>query len=141
MELSYERDKRNALQEEADEMLGRYRPTVESLFAPDSPLVASIPRLRPLPGHTPDAVSLSADWDVAETKARLTWTASTDASLASYQIRMSPSETYDADAESAIATWPGVGSAGAADHRRPPHPRLHRQLQGLRGAGYGERAR
>ena len=107
--LTYERDKRNALQEEADEMLGRYRPTVESLFAPDSPLVASIPRLRPLPGHTPDAVSLSAEWDIAETKARLTWTASTDASLASYQIRMSPSETYDADAESAIATGPVSG--------------------------------
>ena len=141
VELGYQREKRNSLQEEAAAILGRYRPTVESQFAPDSPLVASIPRLRPLPGHTPDAVSLSAEWDVAETKARLTWTASTEATLASYQIRMSPSETYDADAESTIATIPAAGALGAADHRGPAHSRLHRQLQGLRGAEYGERAR
>lgn len=107
VDYGFELDKRNALQVRAEEILGRYRPTVESLFAPENPLVLSIPRLRPLPGHTPDAVVLTAVWDEVEGKARLSWTASTDADLASYQIRMSPAETYEADAESIIETLPG----------------------------------
>jgi len=105
----HELDKRNALQERAAEMLGRYRPTVESLFIPENPLVRSIPRLRPLPGHTPAPVFLTAEWEPADNKARLSWTVSVDPELASYQIRMSPSATYQADAESIVATLPGGG--------------------------------
>ena len=50
----YELDKRNALQVlHTDDILGRYRPTVVSLFAPENPLVLSIPRLSPAAGpHT-----------------------------------------------------------------------------------------
>ncbi|MGL4401954.1 MAG: hypothetical protein ACRCXD_19000 [Luteolibacter sp.] len=69
-------DKRNALQIRAEEILGRYRPTVESLFAQENPLVLSIPRLRPLPGRTPDAVVLTGGWDAPQAQARLTWSAS-----------------------------------------------------------------
>ena len=110
VDYGHELDKRNALQVRADEILGRYRPTVESLYAPENPLVASIPRLYPLPGHTPDAVELTAAWDAVESKARLAWPASADADLASYQVRMSPSETYDPAAESILATIPGGGA-------------------------------
>lgn len=88
---------------------GRYRPTVESLFTPENPLVLSIPRLYPLPGHTPDAVFLSTVWEAAEGKVRLSWTVSAEADLTSYQIRVSPLETYDAEAESIVATLPGGG--------------------------------
>lgn len=110
VDYGYELDKRNALQVRADDILGRYRPTVESLFEPENPLVLSIPRLYPLPGHTPDAVVLTAVWDALEGKARLTWPASADTDLASYQIRMSPSATYAPEAESILATLPGGGA-------------------------------
>ncbi len=106
MDYGYELDKRNALQTRAEDILGRYRVTVESLFAPEDPLVVSIPRLRPLPGHTPDAVTLTAVWDAAVGKARLTWTASGEPKLAFYQVRMSPTEIYDATAERIIDTLP-----------------------------------
>lgn len=102
--LRVAREKRNALQVRAEAVLGRYRPTVEALLAPENPLVTTIPRLRPLAGRTPDPVALTAVWDAAEGKARLTWTASKDDDLEAYQIRMSPTEEYDADAESVLAT-------------------------------------
>lgn len=102
--LRFEREKRNALQSRLESVLGRYRPTVESLLMPESPLVLTIPRLRPGAGHTPDPVALTAVWDAALGKARLNWAASADADLASYQVRMSPTADYNADAESILAT-------------------------------------
>jgi hypothetical protein len=122
MDYGYELDKRNALQSRAEDILGRYRITVESLFAPENPLVLSIPRLRPLPGHTPDAVALTAVWDAAAGKARLTWPASTDKNLASYQVRVSPSETYDGSAESILATLPASGATEYFTNEGIPTP-------------------
>ncbi len=106
----YELDKRNVLQVRTDDILGRYRPTVVSLFAPENPLVLSIPRLSPLPGHTPDAVGLTAVWDETEGMARLSWSASAETDLDRYQIRMSPAALYNADAESVVDDIPGGGA-------------------------------
>lgn len=123
LDLRYQRELRNALQARTELVLNRYRPTVESLLPPGSPLVLTIPKLRPSAGHTPDAVAITAVWDAVAGKARITWEASEDAELATYQVRMSPTLEYDADAESIIATvapgdprelltLAGLGSAG-----------------------------
>lgn len=118
-----EREKRNSLQVRAEGILGRYRPMVEALLAPETPLVSTIPRLRPAPGRTPDAVALTAVWDAALGKARLAWEPSADADLAGYQVRMSPTAQYDADLESVIA------NTAAGD------PREVLTIAGLAGGG------
>lgn len=87
-------------------LLNGYRPAVEGSFAPDSPFVSSIPRMSPQPGHTPDAVVLSATYDTVENEAVLTFTASDEATLAEYEIRAVAGPDYDAEDETVIANIP-----------------------------------
>ncbi len=60
-EVSATRIQRDALQAEALGIMKQYRLRIEALHAPDSVAVATLPRLTPLPGHTPDPVTLSGD--------------------------------------------------------------------------------
>jgi hypothetical protein len=73
-------------------------------LTPHHPLLQTMPRIRPLPGHTPEPITLNAAWDAVAGKARLTWDASEDSALASYQLRMCRSAEYDIDAETVVAT-------------------------------------
>lgn len=103
-DLNITRGQRNALQDEIYEILKNYRQALPTFFAKDDPLVTTLPRLSPLPGHTPDPVTLSGEWDPSTEMANLTWTESTDTSLARYEIRMSPGPTYSTDDDSVIGT-------------------------------------
>ncbi len=92
--LTLARGQRNELQDEIYAILKSYRLALPTFFAKDSPLVTTLPRLTPLPGHTPDPVTLSGDRDAATEMANLTWTESDDADLDRCEIRMSPGPTY-----------------------------------------------
>lgn len=88
--------------------LSFYRDAVEGRFPATDPLVLSIPRLEPLPGHTPDPVTLSGSWNAGIVQAALSWTASTDPDLKDYQIRRS-APPYNGNLEIVVATvLPGV---------------------------------
>ena len=95
---------RNSLQDRAKSLMATYRLKIEALFPPDSITVATLPRLTPAPGSTPDPVALTAAWDATDLRAELTWTASEDPELASYQVRAVPGPDYTSEDETLVAT-------------------------------------
>lgn len=103
-DLAVVRGERNELQNQLYEAMKSYRQALPTFFAKDSALVESLPRLTPLPGHTPAPVTVSGSWDPATQMASLTWTESTDADLLRYEVRMSPGPTYSTEDDSAIGT-------------------------------------
>lgn len=98
-DLKIARGQRNALQDEIYPMLKQYRQIIPGRFAAGSVYIETLPRLSPLPGATPKAVNASAVWDAAETKARLTWDASSNNKLKEYEVRYTPGTHYDEDDE------------------------------------------
>lgn len=100
-----------------------YREAVPGRFPANHPLVLSLPRLTPLPGHTPDAVVLSGAWNAGTVKGDLSWTASADPDLESYEVRRDGSTPYNGNTEQVVATLPpgtltlstdeGLGSPGS----------------------------
>lgn len=93
---------RNVLQDLIYPVLKVYRVTVPTMFAANSPLISSLPRLTPEPGSTPDAVLANGLWNVPTSQAKLTWDASTAPDLAEYEVRWSPGLTYDVATEVVI---------------------------------------
>lgn len=83
-----------------------YRKVVPTLFTKDDPLVASIPRLTPAPGGTPEAVILSGQWDAAQMAASLSWSASDDPELKHYELRMTIGPDYDTENDTTVSVIP-----------------------------------
>lgn len=116
-------ERAHALYNDIRDRLVQNRLAVAGMFPEDHPLVTSLPRLSPLPGHTPDAVALSGSWNVGTSMADLSWTASSDPDLESYQVRRSGADPYDTSTEIVVDTVPpgtlalstadGLGAPGA----------------------------
>ena len=70
-----------------------YRDIVPGKLASFPALVETMPRLSPLPGHTPEPVNASAVFQ-APNQARIVYDASTDAMLQSYELRGSVGDFY-----------------------------------------------
>ncbi|MES2661583.1 MAG: hypothetical protein V4689_23395 [Verrucomicrobiota bacterium] len=100
---------RNAQQDRASGIMKQYRLRIEALYAADSVEVLTLPRLTPLPGHTPDPVELTGTYDAADARAELSWPASTDPDLASYELRSVPGPDYVSDDETTLASIPPGG--------------------------------
>ena len=96
---------RDTLQARALDLMKKYRLKVEALFPEDSAEVLTLPRLTPAPGHTPDPVDLTGIWDIADARAELSWTESTDADLDRYELRATPGLEYSAEDETTVATF------------------------------------
>jgi len=123
VQVRLKRGERGALEETIYPLLKSYRQVVPTFFAANSPLVATLPKLTPEPGSTPDAVSATGVWDAAAGQGKITWTASAAADLAQFEIRSSPGSSYSAEDESVI------GNVGPTD------PREFFTLHGLGAAG------
>ncbi|MFN8219496.1 MAG: hypothetical protein U0S12_05115 [Fimbriimonadales bacterium] len=83
--------------------LRQYRLAVQGRFVTGAPLLLSLPSLTPPPGHTPDAVNVSALWDPTLLKAVVSYTASADPQLQEYELRASFGGTkYNPDTASRI---------------------------------------
>ncbi len=80
------RGDRNEIQAEAFEIMKSYRENVPSALIDFPVLVETMPRLAPLPGHTPAAVNASAVFE-APASAKVIYDASTDSMLHSYELR------------------------------------------------------
>ncbi len=104
--LSIALARRNAVQEKAYATCRDYRAAVIGTFAENDPLVASLPRLSPLPGSTPEPVVLSGQWDIDSTAARLVWTASDNAKLDHYSLRYCIGDRFDEKTESVLQSFP-----------------------------------
>ena len=102
--MTLERERRNVTQATAYTALVNYRKAVLGTFDPLDALVASLPKLTPDPGSTPDAVTATGIWDVPTQQAKITFTASTEPNLDHYELRMSLGPTYSTENETVVAS-------------------------------------
>jgi hypothetical protein len=103
-EVTLERERRNVAQTKAYGILVDYRKAVAGMFDPLDAIVASLPKLTPDPGSTPDAPTAGGAWDVTTQMAKITFTASASANIDHYELRMSPGPSYSTENESVIAS-------------------------------------
>lgn len=123
-DLAIARGKRDKTIESIRAVLVAYREAVPFAVAGNQPLLDTLPRLTPEPGHTPDPVNASAALE-GTNQARISHTQSDDPDFLRYEARGAVGE--DADAEDAVVldthtarvpadfvTGFGLGSPGAA---------------------------
>ena len=101
--LTLARGDRNLLQERAYATMKCYRQSVPVKLAAFPALVAALPALTPLPGHTPLPVNVSGVYE-APNSARVVYGASADPALQEYQLRGTVGEHYDEEDAVVIAT-------------------------------------
>src|SRR5205085_226897 len=86
LQVSLARGKRNLLQRAAYEIMKAYREAVPGICVEFPDLAETLPRLTPLPGHTPAPVPAQAVFE-APNNARVLYEASTEPTIKSYQLR------------------------------------------------------
>ena len=114
-DASFACDHRNALMEPMRERLKQYQQIVPGQVADDAALIASLPRLTPPPGNTPDGAGATGVWDGAISKAKFTWAAVTDAKVVHISVRMTPGAQYHADDEVTITDLPKTATSFETD--------------------------
>jgi len=105
MAVAMARAQRNETQEKIYTALKQYRKRIESDFQEGTAIYDTLPRLTPLPGATPDAVELSGAYGPGEAESTLEWSAVTDASVTSLELRATTGPEFDAEDESLLATF------------------------------------
>jgi len=103
-QLKLTRMRRNLVQDNVYATLRGYRATIQAQFPQEDPLVLTLPRLTPTPGSTPDPVAAVAVWDATIDQAVITWEASDNPNVEHYEVRYSPGDLDDSDAETLQAT-------------------------------------
>ena len=102
------RSDRNAIQVKAYAVMKTYREILPGKIPQFPTLVETMPRLTPLPGHTPAAVNASAVFE-APNLSRVEYDASPDAMLQGYELRGNVGDDYSDEDAIVIATnGPGV---------------------------------
>lgn len=118
------RAQRDKLFKQIRAVLVAYRAAALSKLAARADLLDSLPRVSPQPGHTPDAVSVSAAFIPPDT-AQITHSESADSDFKEYQLRGVPGDdgdledavvlaTHTGRAPQAFTTQHGLGSPGGA---------------------------
>lgn len=102
-DVTLARATRDRLQNEAYEILKSYRDTVPVKLVAFPDLVNTIPRLTPLPGHTPDAVNASAVFQ-APASSKIVYSGSSDFQLERYELRGTVGDRYSDEDAIVIAT-------------------------------------
>ena len=97
--LRLARSRRDKLKVQIRAVLVAYRAAAQSKLAGMSELLDTLPRVTPLPGHTPDAVTISAVYVPPDT-AQVTHSESDDPDFKEYQFRGTVGE--DGDPEDAV---------------------------------------
>ena len=90
------REDRNLTQVNAYELMKAYRLAVPSECSQFPNLLATLPKLTPEPGHTPDAVNASATY-VAPSTSHVVHSASTDADVDYYDLEGTNGDEWNAD--------------------------------------------
>jgi hypothetical protein len=97
------RSARNLLQDRAYEAMKVYREGAADKFALHPQLLDTLPRLSPLPGHTPERVNASAIFEAPD-RSKVVYDASSDPMLESYQLRGNVGDDYSDEDAVVIAT-------------------------------------
>jgi hypothetical protein len=101
--LRLARARRNRIQDGMYAIMKAYRENVPGKLAEFPVLVETMPRLTPLPGHTPEPVTASATF-IPPDRAKIMYTESKDPALEGYELRGSVGDTYDPEYAVVIAT-------------------------------------
>ena len=102
-DLTLARAKRDGSDSTAYETLKAYREAVPGKLTAHPELIATLPRLTPLPGHTPQAVNASAIFQPPNA-ARVVYEGSNDLQLERYELRGTVGDHYDDQDAVVIAT-------------------------------------
>jgi hypothetical protein len=102
-DLKWARAKRNRTQEQIYAVLLNYREAAPGVLTEFSDLLDTLPRLTPLPGHTPEPVNASAVFEAPDTS-KVVYDASPDPKLAAYQLRGNVGDEYSDEDAVVIAT-------------------------------------
>ena len=103
VKVSVSRSKRNRLQDKAYSAMRLYREAVPPLMVNAPELIDSLPRLSPLPGHTPAPVNASAVLE-GTNQSKIVHDASTDAMISHYELRGNAGDAYNDDDAVVIAS-------------------------------------
>ena len=108
--LPLKRGSRDTTTMELYGLMGLYRDGIEANFAADAPVAQTLPTLQPRDtGHTPEAVELSGVLNPVSKGADLSWTASNDADLDFYRVRLCAGQRFkEGDAITLAELQPGV---------------------------------
>ena len=98
------RAKRNLVQGKIYPILRDYRLAVPAMLGKNSPLTATLPRLSPLPGNTPTAVSSSGTFLTPSNQAKVLHSLSPDTDIVRYELRQCPPPDYEGDDETIVAS-------------------------------------
>ena len=116
------RKQRDALLQPLRDRCVAYRQGIEIEYGEQHPLTQSLPDVYPQGGSTPDAVTLSGQWNSTPGSGLLSWNESTSPNLDHYLVRFSPGATYDSGNSSVSANL-------------PPGTTVHETLDGLASPG------
>lgn len=113
--LGLARGARNETQDKIYPVLKQYRQRIPSEFAEGSAILATLPRLSPEPGSTPDAVDLSGAYNAGTQNTDLAWTEVTDAKVTALELRATAGPEFDPEDETVLGlfaptdprTWSG----------------------------------
>ena len=94
VDLRIARGNRNVTQTRAYAAMKMYREGAENKFVLHPELIETLPRLSPLPGHTPDAVNASAMLE-GSNQSKIVHDASTDAMISHYELRGNAGDDYN----------------------------------------------
>jgi hypothetical protein len=102
-ETTLARARRNRLQDRAYAIMKAYREAVPVMLVAFPAMLDTLPRLTPLPGHTPAPVQAAATFQEPNL-AKITHGPSTDKTLHSYQLRGCVGDKYNEDDAVVLAT-------------------------------------
>ena len=102
-DLTLARAARNRQQKDAYELMKTYRETVRVRLTSFPDLIATLPRLTPVPGHTPASVDASAIFQ-APNSSKVVYSASNDLQLERYELRGNVGDHYSDEDAVVIAT-------------------------------------
>lgn len=97
------RSQRDSIMATARAVMVSYRKIIPARCAQFPALVQTMPEVTPRPGHTPEPVNASAVFQAPD-QAKIVYDASDEATLARYELRGNPGESYQEDDAVPLAT-------------------------------------
>ncbi len=92
--LQLARGERNVTLRKAYEVMKFYREVAPGKYALHPEMIETMPRLTPVPGHTPERVNASAVFE-APSQSKIVHDASTDSRLSHYELRGNAGDAYN----------------------------------------------
>ena len=100
------RNERDLLLPPLRNRFSQYREAIGVEYGPTHPLTTSLPSVYPLPGSTPDGVTLTGGWNPDDDQAEFHWPASTNPNFDHFQLRKSNGSSFDAATATVVGNFP-----------------------------------